>query len=340
MRLINLDENNAGDGVERAPRYTFCVYGPTGSGKTTYAGSFPRPVFLSEVTESGYESLRGISDDALFEPGIKPIVLGIEKMNDMAMAREVLTPHIASGMVQTVVIDSLTFYADLYLNYLFALYSANKGDNLKAYGDLGKHLRDLRVKWHQMGCNVVSLCLPQDPDEGSANALPAIAGKEGKTGKFAASCDFLLYLRHDRFKQGSNYIDSFEVHSKPYGNALARARRAIGQPELPTPLVNTCYADTIARLGFDVDATRAALPEYKDPSAALEAAINGFARAAATTTPPAMAVTVAAPAAPHVPTAAAPRHVPNAARPVNGRPPQPTVIRRPAVPVRSTGNNS
>lgn len=334
MKLISLDETHD----QKAPRYTFCCYGPTGSGKTTFAATFPRPVYLSETSESGYESLRGLSDDVLFESGVKPIIIGIEKMNDMAIARDALAPHIASGQVQTVVIDSLTFYADLYLNYLFAIHAASQGANLKAYGALGQHLRDLRVKWHSMGCNVVSLCLPQDPDDDRPNGLPSIPGKEA--GKFGASCDFLLYHRHDRFKQGNDYADSFELHSKPYGKYVARGRLAIGRDEIPNPMKNATYSTLIEALGYDVEATRAALPAYQNPTGAIAAFIARSQQAPAS--PPVASAPAPAPQAQAVPV----RHTPTAvqphvasARPANGRP-SPTVTRRPAPsPVRS-GNNS
>lgn len=326
MKIITLDEEQ----TQIAPRHTFCFYGPTGTGKTTFAATFPRPVFLSELTESGYESLRGFATGSLFESNVKPLILGIEKMNDMAVAREALAPHIASGMIRTVVIDSLTFYADLYLNYLFGIHTG-AGANLKAYGALGQHLRDLRVRWHQMGCNVVSLCLPQDPHEDQPNGLPSIPGKEA--GKFGASCDFLCYFRHDRYKQGNTSVESFEVHSKPYGKYVARARRAVGTIELPNPLVNGTYSKMIQHLGYDVDATRAALPAYQNPMAAIS---TFLARSQVVAAPP---VSAAAPAAArHVPNAAAKPHVPTAARPANGRP-SPAVTRRPASAGR-LGNNS
>lgn len=330
MRLIDLTSQRDENVATRAPRYTFCAYGPTGSGKTTLAGSFPRPVFLSETSESGYESLRGIAASALFEPDVEPIVLGIERMNDMTLAREALIPHIQSGMVQTVVIDSLTFYADLFLNYLFAVYAASgPSANLKAYGDLGRHLRDLRVRWHQLGCNVVSLCLPQDPNEDQPNGLPLIPGREAN--KFGASCDFLLYLQHERTKQGNDYADRYYVHSKPFGKYVARARRAVGMPELQTPLVNTSYSDLISRLGYSPEATRAAMPTYVDPRAAIQEAIDRL--QAGTGVAP---VAAAAPVAQPVQQPPVARHTPNARPTPNGRP---AVSRRPAV-ARPTGNNS
>src|SRR5271163_331657 len=145
MREIQLDLPLEAGG--KAPRTTFLMYGTSGSGKTTLASSFPRPLFLSDVTESGYESLRGLDESVLFESHVRPRVWGIEKMNDMAVAFDNAAPLVASGQVQTIVVDSLTYYADLYLNALFAL-QGPAADNRKAYGSLGIHLRDLRIKWH------------------------------------------------------------------------------------------------------------------------------------------------------------------------------------------------
>lgn len=330
MKIINLDTPRE-DEETKAPRFTFCAYGPTGVGKTTWAGSFPRPIFLSETSESGYESLRGIGDEALFEPGVKPIIIGIEKMNDMAVARDVLAPFILSGLIQTVVIDSLTFYADLYLTFLSEIHNG-PNDNLKVYGALGRHLRDLRVKWHQMGCNVVSLCLAQEPDEQKPEGLPLIPGKEAN--KYGASCDYLLYLRRERIKQGQQFLDNYEIHSKPHGKFVARARRAVGLPDLPSPLMNSTYAELLAYIGYSADATRAALPPYKDPTPEIMKAIA--ARSVTVAAPPVAAAIQTAAVKPPVPVQ---RHVPNAApKPVATN--TPNVSRRPAVPVGRPGNNS
>ncbi len=321
MREIQLDEHTDST---KPPRFTFCTYGPTRSGKTTFGATFPRPAFLSDVTESGYESLRGISDEFLFEPGIQPIVLGIEKMNDMAIARQMLAPHIASGMVQSVIIDSATFYADLYLNYLFELQGPN-ANNLKAYGQLGVHLRDLRVKWHLMGCNVMWLCLAQDPDEDRPVGLPMIPGKEA--GKFGASCDYLFYARHDRFKQGNEFTERFELHSKPFNKYVAGCRRSDGVPELPSPLVNTTYAEVLRYMGHDPDVLRAALPPYVRPKLVIPTAPSAPAAAAQAPTTAKPPVPAKPPVKPHVPNA-------------GPRPAPVPVSRRPAVPARPSGNNS
>lgn len=324
MRIIDLKAKPTQETATAAPRNTFCVYGPTGSGKTTFAATFPRPVFLSDTSESGYESLRGITG-VLFEPEVQPIVIGIENMNDMAIAREVLAPFIQAGQVKTIVKDSLTFYADLYLNFLFSIHTG-AGDNLKVYGALGRHLRDLRVKWHAMGCNVVSLALAADPNEDQPVGQPLIPGKEGS--KYGAGCDYLLYTRYDRFKQGQQFVDHFELHSKPWGKFVARARRAIGMPELSSPLTNVTYADFITRLGYDPDATRAALPPY-DPETEAKIIKAISVRAAQPAAPPPVAASqppagrAAAPARP-----AAPPHRPNAAKPHTPTAARPAPTRR------------
>lgn len=334
MREISLEPSTE---TGKVPRWTFCAYGPTRSGKTTFAASFPRVAFLSDVTESGYESLRGISDEFLFEPGVMPIVLGIDKMNDMATAREMLASHIRAGMVQTVVIDSATFYADLYLNYLFELQGPNQ-NNLKAYGALGIHLRDLRVKWHQMGCNVVWLCLPQDPDEDRPNGLPMIPGKEA--GKFGASCDYLFYSRYDRFKRGNEFVEQFELHSRPFGKYVAGCRRSDGVPELPSPLVNATYTTMLQTMGYDAEAYRASLPAYARPKLSVPAVTAPPVQSQQTAqAKPQAAAAVAKPAAkPHVPNAARPAQAP---QPSNGqRPAAPTTVtRRPAVAAGRQNNN-
>jgi hypothetical protein len=324
MREINLD---LPDQTGKAPRYTFLIYGPMGSGKTTLAASFPRPLFLSDVTESGYESLRGLDESVLFEPNVRPRALGIEKMNDMAQAREMIAPLVASGQVQTIVDDSLTFYADLYLNSIFDMQGANR-DNRKAYGELGIHLRDLRVKWQGFQCNIVWLCLVRDPDDDRPQGGPMIPGAE--SGKFGAGCDYQLFMRHDRFKRGQEFVDNYELHSRNWGKYAARVRRAVGVPELPSPLVNTTYSGILQAMGFDPEATRAALPPYLPP--------KPFVIAAPAPLAPPVQAPVASTVLPSTPRPAMAPHVPNVARPVANnsvrpQPAAPSVTRRPATPV-------
>jgi hypothetical protein len=252
MREINLDQNNT-----TVPRNTFIVYGDSRSGKTTWAATFPRPLFLSDVTEAGWNSITHMSDEQLFEPGVKPMVWGIEQMNDMALAREKAAPLIASGRVQTLVIDSLSFYCDLYLNYIVG--QQTKKDQRAAFGDLGIHLRDLRVKTHSLAVNVVWLCLARHPSPEEPVGRPLVPGQQAD--KFMAGCDYVFYARSYREKRGADLLPpTFELRTRPWSNYVTGNRLGNMAESLPDPLIGT-YEDMITHLGYDADEIRRSMPK-------------------------------------------------------------------------------
>lgn len=244
------------------PRHSFCVYGETRSGKTTWAATFPRPLFLSDVTEAGWESIRNIGDDLLFEPGRKPKVFGIEAITDITLAMEKAKPLILSGEVRTLVFDSLTFYCDLYLANMAALQT--KPDNRALYGMLGTHLRDLRVKLGSAPVNVVWLCLARPADDTNPVGGPLIPGQQGA--KFAAGCNYLLYARRSSTKDASGAQENYFIHSRPYGQYMAGSRLGVNADKLPSPFQGN-YAEFMASLGYDVDAIRKAVAGVSDPGA-------------------------------------------------------------------------
>lgn len=244
------------------PRHSFCVYGETRSGKTTWAATFPRPLFLSDVTEAGWESIRNISDDLLFEPGRKPKVFGIEAITDITLAMEKAKPLILSGEVRTLVFDSLTFYCDLYLANMAAMQA--KPDNRALYGMLGTHLRDLRVKLGSAPVNVVWLCLARPADDTNPAGGPLIPGQQGA--KFAAGCNYLIYARRQATKDASGTQENYFLHSRPYGQYMAGSRLGVNADKLPSPFQGS-YAEFMAALGYDVDGIRRAVMGLSDPSA-------------------------------------------------------------------------
>jgi len=251
MRDISLEEAPA-----KLPTNTFLIYGASRTGKTRFAASFPRPLFLSDATEQGWETIKFMPEDEFFEPGVKPIVWGIEQMNDMAQAVERAKPLIASGRVQSVFVDSISFYADLYLNYIFGMQGANP-DNRKAYGMLGQHLRDLRVKVHGLGVNVGWLALDRHPGDDAPRGGPLIPGQQSD--KFCAGVNFVFYTRIENGKRENGKILSrtFEVRTIEFGPYVAGNR--LGDSQLPDPFVGN-YAALLAARGYDVDAIRKALP--------------------------------------------------------------------------------
>lgn len=253
---------------------TFLTYGDTRSGKTRFSATFPRPLFLADATERGWETIANMSDDAFFEPGVKPIVWGIKEMNDMSQALGSIgstqvagriDPLIASGRVKTIVISSITFYADLFLNGTIA--NMTKYDPRAAYGALGNHLRDLRVKAHSKGVNVVWEALAKHPEpaqfdkEGQLTQAataggPMIPGQQGD--KFAAGVQALWYFRKT-YNNGEKNPPTFEIRTQPYGKYVAGNRLGDRADSLPNPMSGN-YSDYLRLIGVDPDEVRAKLP--------------------------------------------------------------------------------
>jgi hypothetical protein len=251
VREINLDQP-----ADVMPCNTFLTFGDSRSGKTTWAASFPRPVFFSDVSEGGWDSIANMPDDQLFEPGVKPLVWGIEEMDDMLKARAKVAPLIAAGRVKTIVIDSLSFYSDLFLNFLVG--AQTKKDVRAAYGDLGNHLRDLRVKIHALGVNVVWLCLAKHPGDDVPTGRPLIPGQQGD--KFMAGVHYIFYSRTSQEKRGTEQGPTvFEMRTRKYNNYIAGNRLGGLAANLPDPLIGN-YETLITQLGFDADLIRGGLP--------------------------------------------------------------------------------
>lgn len=252
MREINLSQP-----TNVLPRNTFLVYGDSRTGKTTWAATFPRPVFFSDATEGGWDSIANMSDDQLFEPGVKPLVWAIEKMDDMVTARAKAEPLIASGRIQTIVTDSISYYCDLFLNFL--LMAQAKKDTRSAYGDLGNHLRDLRVKTHMLPVNVVWLALAKHPDDVFPVGGPMIPGQQAD--KFMAGVHYIFHSRVDQQKRGQELLPpTYEMRTRKYLGYIAGNRLGGRANQLPDPLVGD-YQTLIESLGYNADEIRKNLPK-------------------------------------------------------------------------------
>lgn len=259
MREISLEQS-----LSVMPKNTFLIYGDSRTGKTTWAATFPRTLFLSDVTEGGWDSIANMDDEQLFESGVKPIVWGIEQMNDMAVARNKAVELIKTGRIQTLVIDSLTFYVDLYLNYLLNMQT--KKDTRAAYGDLGNHLRDLRVQTHALPVNVVWLCLAKHPEESEPVGRPMIPGQQAD--KFMAGCHFIFHSDVHQEKKGQALGPiEFQMRTKKHNGYIAGNRLGGRADSLPDPLVGD-YWTLLEHLGYDPKAIRDGLPKLVAPKAA------------------------------------------------------------------------
>ena len=222
MRVVDVSKPG------KIQRVTALSYGMSRSGKTRFAGSWPRPLFLADATESGWTTLANMDRNVLFEIARPPIVWAIEKAADMMQAVHDAEPLVKRGDVQTVIVDSLTFYADLFFNTLDAA-SGNRADGRQLYQKLGQHLKNLREQIHLIGCNVVWLSLEKPPGEDTPIGGPMLAGQNAA--KFAAGCDYVFY--HRSFQTQPNSPLQWEIRTKKYQNYQAGGR---DEGLLPDPL--------------------------------------------------------------------------------------------------------
>lgn len=220
MRVIDVSKPG------KHQRITALSYGASRSGKTRFAGSWPRPLFLSDATESGWTTLQNMDKSILFEEGRDPKVWAIEKVVDMTKAVKDAEPLIKRGEVRTIVVDSLTFYSDLVFNYFES--AGGERDPRRLYQKLAAHLKTLREEIHLLGCNVVWLCLAKDPGEEQPVGGPMLSGQNAQ--KFSAGCDYLLYHRH--FQSGNGPLQ-WEIRTRKFGSYAAGGR---DEGRLPDPL--------------------------------------------------------------------------------------------------------
>jgi hypothetical protein len=222
MRVIDVSKPG------KIQRVTALSYGQSRAGKTRFAGSWPRPLFLSDATESGWTTLGNMDQNVLFEAGRSPIVWAIDKAADMMQAVHDAEPLVKRGEVGTVVVDSLTFYADLFFNTLDAA-SGHRADGRQLYQKLGQHLKNLREVIHLLGSNVVWLALEKPPGEDTPVGGPMLSGQNAA--KFAAGCDYVFY--HRSYQAQPNTPLQWEIRTKKYQNYQAGGR---DEGRLPDPL--------------------------------------------------------------------------------------------------------
>lgn len=239
MREIDLNAST--------PTLTVFSYGQSRTGKTRFAGSFPRPLFLSDVTEGGWETLRHMPDSALYEPGVRPEVWGIEKFADMPDAlgkvRQLITSN--PSRVRTLVVDSISFYQDTYLVDMERVMPRKNGevDTRALYQNLFNHLRWLMVEIGKLPINTVYLALEKAPDDKGNPGGPLLAGKSAQAAP--ARCGYFFYHRVSRPTLDAPPV--FEVRTKPFERFLAGTRAS---EVLPDPLPEPTYRCLAKLLGM------------------------------------------------------------------------------------------
>src|SRR3954468_5292942 len=91
------------------PLHTF-VYGPLRTGKTTFAATFPNPIFLSAGNEGGDTTLRFM----------KVKIIKIKNTTDMKQAVPFIAANYQKYGWKTIVVDSVNYYSDMFIQEVTA----------------------------------------------------------------------------------------------------------------------------------------------------------------------------------------------------------------------------
>lgn len=198
------------------------IYGDTGSGKTTMAATFPRPIFLCPANEHSMTTLIGRDFPYfLITDRSSPLVDargGLESVIE-ALENE-YERNLDDFPYDTIVIESLTHYCDLVQEEL------TQGGSLmmdpQKWGKLASHLRNIQARLRNMDVHVVFTALAKTDKDASDQIIggPLIPGSMGY--KLPSSCDVIGYAVEQ--DMGRNRPKKYCLHLSKHKWFPARTR--------------------------------------------------------------------------------------------------------------------
>lgn len=171
VRYDDPDLHYPGDKVRQG--ITVFLFGAPGTWKTTWAGQWPKPVFLSVGVEGGDDAL--VMLPSLYGVPVPPVY----QVNTTQMMKKKIE-YIASNYsrlgINTVVIDSITYYIDLWISQLMEIrfndpkirrkFEESGIDasamSYREWGMLAMHIRDLAMTLHRTSLNVIWIALERE----------------------------------------------------------------------------------------------------------------------------------------------------------------------------------
>ncbi len=219
--MTDLGFKNAKDMGDQWHHWFF--YGPTGSGKTTLAATFPRPVFILPKNEGSIVTLRGMDIPYYEVVDMDETKLrdGVGSMSHILGTLETAYHKAPNDFpFDTIVVESLSHYTDLVIEQL------TKGGKLHMdqpkWGILTSHLRNVQSRLRNMDVNVVFTALDavKELDDKSIVGGPLIQGASAK--KLPSSCDVVGYC--EETGGGTNKAPIHRVHFRRNGVFIARTR--------------------------------------------------------------------------------------------------------------------
>lgn len=209
-----------------------CIYGDSGSGKTTAASTFPRPLFIVPAAEGSELSLRG--------RGIDFIKVGVD---EHGRAHKSPTQHMNQilsdlenryvRMIQmkdeeafpwhTIVIESLTHYCDMIQDEISGGFT--KAIDQRGWGILSNHLRSIQSRLRKLDVHAVFIALAQLKDEdenGKKVGMPSITGAMAM--RLPTACDIFAYSECIPGRTKEEITGTYRMHFVKRGPYMARVR--------------------------------------------------------------------------------------------------------------------
>jgi hypothetical protein len=234
------------------------ICGLPSSGKTTFAASAPRPLFLSDAVEGGYKTLFGMPRQYLWDPDVSPVIWPLERIVDMSNYLSKLEELARSGKFPygTIVVDPLSTWMSHVLSEMET--SKPGSDKRQLYGDLATNIRATLIRIHALPCHVLWLTHLENGNEINGPLLP------GKTAnQFPAFCDFKWICWA---QTNVNAPTTYELRTKPFRSWSFAGSRGLTAYEIPDPLIPSWKA--VAQvLGLTEKPASPAMPGFPDGAA-------------------------------------------------------------------------
>lgn len=220
-----------------SPWVHFFLYGPTGSGKTTAASTFPNPVFLVPKNENSVMTLKGRNVPYYLVVDMDRTPLNL--VTGEGSLKHILD-HLEKGYnlnpskfpFDTIVIESLSHYADLVIEQLTA---GGAPMNQQRWGIFLAHFRNVQARLRNLEVHAVFTALDQTrEDEASGISIggPLIPGASAK--KLPSSCDVIGFCEEAPGKGRNEY----RIHFRPHKCYIARSRIS----SIPPMITNFTFA--------------------------------------------------------------------------------------------------
>lgn len=229
------------------------VGGKPSSGKTSFAATAPKPLFLGDMSEGGFQVLDTMAANEKlrsywWDPNFKPTVWAMEAMLDYPPAIDRIRTMIATKKFpfQTLVFDSLSIYGKRVLR---ELRSGNPGrDGRQNYGDLEFAIDRLIADIHTLPVHVLWLCHVTEDYQLTVPGKATAAAWANMSQKWLVRADV----------QGDGKID-YQLQTRPFRTATWLGGRG---NVLPDPMIPSLKC-VFPLLGFKDQPVSLAVPDFK-----------------------------------------------------------------------------